>query len=103
MELEEEEDLPLLEGDPLLEQAVQLYLELRVIKRPPESAAGASRKALKWLEYEAATLGRVRDPAWDPWLRRAFLDVDGDVEEQTVRRRQAKRPRAKPTRVRAVL
>lgn len=86
-----EEAPPLSEGDPLLERAVQLYLELRLVKRPPESAPGAERKALRWVEEEARRLGRTVDPAWPSWLARAFLDVEGDVAEAQVRRRQARR------------
>ncbi len=86
-----EDALLLSEGDPLLERAVQLYLELRLLKRPPESAPGAERKALRWVEEEARSLGREVDPSWPSWLARAFLDVEGDVAEAQVRRRQARR------------
>ena len=77
-------------GDPLLERAVQLYSELRLIKRPPESAPGAERKTVRWLRDETERLGRGFDPAWVPWLRRAFLEIEGDVKESVARRRFAR-------------
>jgi hypothetical protein len=97
---DEEDELPLLEGDPLLERTVQLYLELRLVKRPPESVGGATRKAMRWLEEEAAATGRVIEPEWPGWLERAFLDVEGDVKEQHARRRHARRTAPSPLRPR---
>lgn len=89
----EDPDPPLLDGDPLLERTVQLYLELRLVKRPPEGVAGATRKAMRWLEEEAALEGRELDPTWPEALRKAFLDVEGDVAESTARRRLGRRTR----------
>lgn len=90
-----EDDVPslLLDGevDPLLEQAVQLYLELRLQKRPPEGEAGARRKALKWLTEECAAKGRPVEVGWEAWLNHAFLDAEGDVAEATARRRHTRR------------
>lgn len=85
----EEEAGPLEET--LLERAVQLYHELRLVKRPPESAPGAERKSIRWLQEEALRLGRDLDPRWVPWLQRAFLEVEGDVAEVSARRRYARR------------
>ncbi|MDE1821333.1 MAG: hypothetical protein KGJ23_16140 [Euryarchaeota archaeon] len=88
----EGDDLEVLQGlgDTLLERAVELYSELRLVKRPPESARGAERKTLRWLEDEAARLGRDLDPAWVPLLQRAFLEIEGDVAEAAARRRFAR-------------
>ena len=82
-------EAPLALDDALLERAVQLYSELRLIKRPPEGAPGAERKSVRWLREEAERLGRNFDPAWVPWLRRAFLEIEGDVKESVARRRFA--------------
>jgi hypothetical protein len=94
------EELPnVLDGeiDPLLEQAVQLYLELRLVKRPPEGEAGARRKAMKWLEDQVAERGKRLDPGWEDWLKHGFLDAEGDVAEATARKRHSRRSAPRTT------
>ena len=79
------------EEDALLERTIQIYLEYRLVKRPPESAPGAARKALGWLEEEALRRGRKIREEERRELSRAFLDVEGDVAEAVARRRASRR------------
>jgi hypothetical protein len=80
-----------LSGDELFEEALQRYLELRLVKRPPEGAHGAARKVTVWLETEAQQRGHALGKDWRERLARGFLEVEADVAEANARRRQSRR------------
>lgn len=89
----DETGLSALEEGPeaFLEQAVQLYLEYRIVKRPPESPPGAARKTIAWFAQANPEAAQGIDALTLQRLHRAFLEAEGDVAQAQAQRRHARR------------